>query len=161
MTLRTLNYGNYGIFLIMGNAGFCPSTVVLVLVRVRLRVRVRVLVLVVVVVPHSGRECNLFNRIRAIKSLGFRVQGLGFRASGLSTLTTIHLYDWSMTNLSVSKQLTYDGSLTHCTRKVDPPVSITFVLAGLRRRKPVHGAMTQEACDDKDKTITIRKQQIK
>ena len=24
MTLRTLNYGNYGIFLIMGNAGFCP-----------------------------------------------------------------------------------------------------------------------------------------
>ena len=23
MTLRTLNYGNYGIFLIMGNAGFC------------------------------------------------------------------------------------------------------------------------------------------
>ena len=28
MTLRTLNYGNSGIFLIMGNAGFCPSTVV-------------------------------------------------------------------------------------------------------------------------------------
>ena len=27
MTLRTLNYGNYGIFLIMGSAGFCPSTV--------------------------------------------------------------------------------------------------------------------------------------
>ena len=27
MTLRTLNYGNCGIFLIMGNAGFCPSTV--------------------------------------------------------------------------------------------------------------------------------------
>ena len=27
MTLRTLNYGNYGIFLKMGNAGFCPSTV--------------------------------------------------------------------------------------------------------------------------------------
>ena len=25
MTLRTLNYGNYGIFLIMGHAGFCPS----------------------------------------------------------------------------------------------------------------------------------------
>ena len=23
----TLNYGNYGIFLIMGSAGFCPSTV--------------------------------------------------------------------------------------------------------------------------------------
>ena len=28
MTLRTLNYGNYGIFLIMGSAGFCPSTLV-------------------------------------------------------------------------------------------------------------------------------------
>ena len=28
MTLRTLNYGNYGIFLVMGNAGFCPSAVV-------------------------------------------------------------------------------------------------------------------------------------
>ena len=27
MTLRTLNYGNYGIFLIVGHAGFCPSTV--------------------------------------------------------------------------------------------------------------------------------------
>ena len=24
---KDLNYGNYGIFLIMGNAGFCPSTV--------------------------------------------------------------------------------------------------------------------------------------
>ena len=33
MTLRTLKYGNYGIFLIMGNAGFCPSTVVLVLLQ--------------------------------------------------------------------------------------------------------------------------------
>ena len=31
MTLRTLNYGHYGIFLIMGNAGFCPSTVVFLL----------------------------------------------------------------------------------------------------------------------------------
>ena len=27
MTLRTLNYGNYGIFLIMGSAGICPSAV--------------------------------------------------------------------------------------------------------------------------------------
>ena len=27
MTLRTLNYGNCGIFLIMGNAGFMSSTV--------------------------------------------------------------------------------------------------------------------------------------
>ena len=31
MTLRTLNYGNYGIFLIMGHAGFCPSAVFRVL----------------------------------------------------------------------------------------------------------------------------------
>ena len=31
MTLRTLNYGNYGIFLIMGKEGFCESTVVLVI----------------------------------------------------------------------------------------------------------------------------------
>ena len=29
MTLSTLNYGNYGIFLIMGHEGFCPSTVAL------------------------------------------------------------------------------------------------------------------------------------
>ena len=28
ITLRTLNYGNYGIFLMMGNAGFTPSTVI-------------------------------------------------------------------------------------------------------------------------------------
>ena len=27
MTSRTLNYGNYGIFLILGNAGFISSTV--------------------------------------------------------------------------------------------------------------------------------------
>ena len=32
MTVRTRNYGNYGIFLIiMGNTGFCPSTVSLFL----------------------------------------------------------------------------------------------------------------------------------
>ena len=33
MTLRTLNYGNYGIFLIMGHAGFCPSAVVILVTR--------------------------------------------------------------------------------------------------------------------------------
>ena len=27
MTLRTLNYGKYGVFLMMGNAGFISSTV--------------------------------------------------------------------------------------------------------------------------------------
>ena len=37
--LRTLNYGNYGIFLIMGSAGFCPSTVVLLYVATRYVVR--------------------------------------------------------------------------------------------------------------------------
>ena len=37
MTLRTLNYGNYVIFLIMGNAGFCPSTVVLMNSATKLR----------------------------------------------------------------------------------------------------------------------------
>ena len=37
MTLRTLNYGNYGIFLIMGHAGFCPSTVLRVSTRVPVR----------------------------------------------------------------------------------------------------------------------------
>ena len=42
MTLRTLNYGNYGIFLIMGNAGFCPSAVV---ISVQSRVRAHVAVL--------------------------------------------------------------------------------------------------------------------
>ena len=31
MTLRTLNYGNYGIFFIMGNAGFCPSSILYIL----------------------------------------------------------------------------------------------------------------------------------
>ena len=29
LLLSILNYGNYGIFLIMGSAGFCPSTVLL------------------------------------------------------------------------------------------------------------------------------------
>ena len=45
MTLRTLNYGNYGIFLIMGNAGFCPSTVLAVLFLLR--------------VGETGRLCRL------------------------------------------------------------------------------------------------------
>ena len=42
MTLRTLNYGNYGIFLIMGNAGFCPSAVVLMLVLVQILIQTRI-----------------------------------------------------------------------------------------------------------------------
>ena len=39
MTLRTLNYGNYGIFLILGNAGFCPSAVVTTVRIVKLVIR--------------------------------------------------------------------------------------------------------------------------
>ena len=43
MTLRTLNYGNYGIFLIMGHAGFCPSTVVImILITVKTIVTIQV-----------------------------------------------------------------------------------------------------------------------
>ena len=34
ITLSTLNYGNYGIFLIMGSAGFCASAVALKVVAV-------------------------------------------------------------------------------------------------------------------------------
>ena len=29
ITFRTLNYGNYGVFLIMGDAGFISSTVII------------------------------------------------------------------------------------------------------------------------------------
>ena len=32
MTLGTLNHRNYGIFLIMGDAGFSPSTVVVIVI---------------------------------------------------------------------------------------------------------------------------------
>ena len=44
MTLRTLNYGNFGIFLIMGNAGFCPSTVCSVIRGLRLRIVVSIVI---------------------------------------------------------------------------------------------------------------------
>ena len=37
MILRTLNYGNYGLFLIVGNAGFISSTVSLLRVSVFLK----------------------------------------------------------------------------------------------------------------------------
>ena len=45
MTLRTLNYGNYVMFLIMGNAGFCPSTVLLLLLLLPLLVLLLLLLL--------------------------------------------------------------------------------------------------------------------
>ena len=73
MTLRTLNYGNYGIFLIMGHAGFCPSTV-------------RILVFAVLF-----RELNLPEATRVVLQEGFpRVfEGpmLGFR--GFVTVLSI------------------------------------------------------------------------
>ena len=57
MTLRTLNYGNYGIFLIMGNAGFCPSTVVVVVV---------VAVAVVVVVAAAAVVVTVIFAVKAL-----------------------------------------------------------------------------------------------
>ena len=47
MTLRTLNYGNYGIFLIMGNAGFCPSAV-------RILTRLPKIIIVVTITANTG-----------------------------------------------------------------------------------------------------------
>ena len=69
MTLRTLNYGNYGIFLIMGNAGFCPSTI--------------------------GATRSVWGgggfRSSGLGGLGFRVGGLGglgFRGLGFRVCST-------------------------------------------------------------------------
>ena len=56
MTLRTLNYGNYGIFLIMGNAGFCPSTVCV-----------------------AGRSCQEGLKLEGLFAGGGGGLGLGFR----------------------------------------------------------------------------------
>ena len=44
MTLRTLNYGNYGIFLIMGNAGFCPSTVRITIMTIVITIAIMIIV---------------------------------------------------------------------------------------------------------------------
>ena len=55
MTLRTLNYGKYGIFLIMGHAGFCPSTV--------LKGSTRVATRGIMGIEHRGRNLSQFLRI--------------------------------------------------------------------------------------------------
>ena len=60
MTLRTLNYGNYGIFLIMGHAGFCPSTVGPILALGAIKSG-----------AYKGRSSRVF--------VGLRVLGFGFR----------------------------------------------------------------------------------
>ena len=71
MTLRTLNYGNYGIFLIMGNAGFCPSTVVVVVVVVAVAVVVVVAaaaaVVVTVIFAVKALLLMLLSAIRTVK----------------------------------------------------------------------------------------------
>ena len=59
MTLRTLNYGNYGIFLIMGNAGFCPSTVG---------------------IQQFGTKAWAVCGLRKAEGLKFEGSGLGFKA---------------------------------------------------------------------------------
>ena len=77
MTLRTLNYGNYGIFLIMGNAGFCPLAVVYALrapfmgtIRVQKGFRA------------SGSMCpnGIFLRVPLRVPQGFFQGSFGFRA---------------------------------------------------------------------------------
>ena len=72
MTLRTLNYGNYGIFLIMGNAGFCPSAVSIGLWSF-------------VFMPRCAPGWqlwmilnSLFGFLGGCRAPGFRVQGLEF-----------------------------------------------------------------------------------
>ena len=51
ITLRTLNYGNSGIFLMMGNAGFISSTVVWFLTACMIRLPKIGLRLVLLLVP--------------------------------------------------------------------------------------------------------------
>ena len=71
MTLRTLNYGNYGIFLIVGNAGFCPSTVLVVMVvvgRLQLRLDKRVNWFRV-----EGAVCSLTMREAAAKEEAIQI----------------------------------------------------------------------------------------
>ena len=83
MTLRTLNYGNYGIFLIMGNAGFCPSAVCTTIME-RFRVRARkthqcygfgvLLLWTLVMNPVKGLGApRVYMVCRACRGLGFRV----------------------------------------------------------------------------------------
>ena len=59
MTLRTLNYGNYGIFLKMGNAGFCPSAVAYGRRGVQVKGALRVYIIAVTAVWSSSPIANL------------------------------------------------------------------------------------------------------
>ena len=79
MTLRTLNYGNYGIFLIMGNAGFCPSTVV--------HPKPYTLIPEVVILEFQERALTRVPRARGFRFVELKVtisvSGLGFKVSDL------------------------------------------------------------------------------
>ena len=97
--LRLLNYGNYGIFLIMGNAGFISSTVaivveivivmaiviaivkVIVIVIVRIGVMVMVIVIVIAIVKVTVTCCKL----------NFRKKMLVFHGTSVE-LTHRHVY---------------------------------------------------------------------
>ena len=76
MTLRTLNYGNYGIFLIMGNAGFCPSTVLLLFI---------FLVLLISMFPCPLVPCTVRVSVGAAVPVQHRVARLG-RLSNMGAL---------------------------------------------------------------------------
>ena len=65
MTLRILNYGNYGIFLIMGNAGFCPSA--------------------------GGKPKKFSNRLQSFRQLGARLAALLGHSGPSSRLSERHL----------------------------------------------------------------------
>ena len=79
MTLRTLNYGNYGIFLIMGNAGFCPSAVSSIgLSRSPVKAQATP---AIACIPRAGRlwGCSVLRLSpQGLGRLGFRAQGFGF-----------------------------------------------------------------------------------
>ena len=74
MTLRTPNYGNYGIFLIMGNAGFCPSTV-----SHTVGIICNDTPLIVVLVQLWYYLLQTKNSNLRTFEVRFRVEGLGFR----------------------------------------------------------------------------------
>ena len=79
----TLNYGNYGIFHMMGYAGFIPSTVVCVSFRMVLSISASVCLWnrVSVLTGHNRK----FHKLK-LRVWRFRVHGLGFRALGVEGL---------------------------------------------------------------------------
>ena len=81
LTLRTLNYGNYGIFLVMGNAGFFISSTVSFLVLRLLFIFIRILISITVLfpLPIFSQLVLLFalkGSLRQFRALG--VQGFRF-----------------------------------------------------------------------------------